>query len=945
MEQMLRILFIIILWVLNIDTLMAQNINIPNIKFKNALLYSVCADTTGDDIPDSNVDFNEDNEIQLTEALLIKGLNLNNKQITSLVGIEEFQNLKWLFCDKNFLGILNLQSNTSLELLTCTQSSLNSLILDGLTNLKQIGCTNNQLTQLNIQSLASLEGLWCQGNQLTSLDAQGLLNLKLLTCSLNPLTSLHVEGLANLIALDCSNSNLTNVNFTGLTNLVELNFDKGNITSFELQGLFNLKKLSCNDLGPMNTIIIKNLPNLETLSCGGNYDNYHLLLDSLPNLRNLQCAWNKLTELNLSGLDSLRVLNCEFNYIHQLDVLHLKKLQILNCGNNSFGTLNVSNLPELQKLDCSWSNIDTLILVGTNNLKHLVCFINNLKKIEIGHLKNLEEFNASKNQFTEIDVSQLNKLKSISLGDNQLTTLNVVNCVDLTYLDCYRNNLKSLFIKNGKKEVLLFEDNPLEYICCDDIQMVNVNNLLEAYEMNCEANSYCNFVSGGSFYLINGQSNFDINLNGCDSNAVSYPNLKYQISSDSLNGSFIADESGYYDFPLQSGNHILKPILENSAYYSVSPDSILINLPLDSNALVHNFCIKPIGILNDLVISLIPLQVARPGFEVKYQIGVTNKGNQSNSGTITLVFDDNLMDFISSSMSPDVLITDTLRWNFSNLIPFESKKIDILFQVNSPMSNPSVNVGDVLTIKGFIQNNADENLLIGNDFVMNQTVVGSYDPNDKTCLEGTYIRESQIGNYLHYLIRFENTGNFAAENIIVHDIIDTSKFEINSLQITHTSHNCLTRILNVNQVAFIFENINLPFTEPDKHGFVTFKIKTKTSLLLGDNLTNKADIFFDYNFPVRTNPAITTVLETIDTKSLQNSLSNITLSPNPATEKLEIFSEVPFDKLEIYDGLSRNLKVIYGYQTAIDISNLSNGIYFLKISGANGFLIKQFVKE
>jgi hypothetical protein len=66
-------------------------------------------------------------------------------------------------------------------------------------------------------------------------------------------------------------------------------------------------------------------------------------------------------------------------------------------------------------------------------------------------------------------------------------------------------------------------------------------------------------------------------------------------------------------------------------------------------------------------------------------------------------------------------------------------------------------------------------------------------------------------------------------------------------------------VIGANRAEFIFENINLPFTEPDKHGYVAFKIKTKPNLVLGNTVTNQADIFFDYNFPITTNLTSTTI--------------------------------------------------------------------------------------
>ncbi len=63
---------------------------------------------------------------------------------------------------------------------------------------------------------------------------------------------------------------------------------------------------------------------------------------------------------------------------------------------------------------------------------------------------------------------------------------------------------------------------------------------------------------------------------------------------------------------------------------------------------------------------------------------------------------------------------------------------------------------------------------------------------------------------------------FAAENVVITDYIDLSKFDISTLQLTSTSHSCRTAISEGNKVQFIFDKIMLPFTEPEKHGYVAF---------------------------------------------------------------------------------------------------------------------------
>ena len=67
---------------------------------------------------------------------------------------------------------------------------------------------------------------------------------------------------------------------------------------------------------------------------------------------------------------------------------------------------------------------------------------------------------------------------------------------------------------------------------------------------------------------------------------------------------------------------------------------------------------------------------------------------------------------------------------------FGTKEITIILNLNSPLETPSVNAGNGLlfsaTAVGATDETPDDNM--GNLF---QTVVNSFDPNDKTCIEGT----------------------------------------------------------------------------------------------------------------------------------------------------------------------------------------------------------------
>src|SRR5690606_34795541 len=109
------------------------------------------------------------------------------------------------------------------------------------------------------------------------------------------------------------------------------------------------------------------------------------------------------------------------------------------------------------------------------------------------------------------------------------------------------------------------------------------------------------------------------------------------------------------------------------------------------------------------------------------------------------------------------------------------RNILLTYNVNSPSEIPPVNGGDELTFGATVFPVIGDDTPYDNAFGLKQTVVNSFDPNDKMCLQGAVATPAVIGNYVHYLIRFENTGTFAAERVEVTDFIDATKFDLSTL--------------------------------------------------------------------------------------------------------------------------------------------------------------------
>jgi uncharacterized repeat protein (TIGR01451 family) len=847
----------------------AQVIDFPDANFKNALVNTLCVDIGGSFGPDIDADLNDDGEIDLSEALNIEKLNVSSNQIINLAGIENFSNL------------INL---------TCNDNKITSLELIGFLNLKSLNCDGNILTKLNLKELNKLEWLSCSANQLSTLEIGHLKSLVYLVCYGNNLSSIDLKGLNNLSTLDCGGNQLTNIDISELLKLVTFRCSKNKITNFNKIILPNLFYLSI-DNNNLTTLNVEGFKNLKSLSCENNQLSY-LEFDSLKYLKFLNCYNNLLTSLNVNDL-SIEQLKCQNNKLITLNV-QITTLGLLDCSNNFLTTLNLKQSKSLNTLYC-YNNLLTTLFLPNISLEKIFC------------------------------------------SNNQLVTLDLQNMRNLEYVDADVNKLTYILLKGTAYkyplQILLSNNSTLRYFCCNEEDKINIKETIENYGYsNCEVNSYCTFTPGGKFYILSGENKYDENNDGCLNQDLKMFNLKYEITDGNISGTIISNSNGNYVIPVHEGTHTITPILDHPNHFDITPSSFTITFPSTSDTITQDFCITPKGIFRQTNITVIPLTPpARPGFEAKYKIVWENAGNQIENGTLNFTYDETLLDYISATQTADQVADGIVKWNFTNLLPFEKREITVTLKVNRPTDTPAVNAGDKLYLTASI---------LDNIFTLENTVVGSYDPNDKTCLQGDRVKPDMVGEYVDYLIRFENTGNYAAENVVVKDIIDTKTFDVSTLKITDASHEVYTRIEG-NKVEFIFENIQLPFDDANNDGYIAFKIKTLPTLVLGDSLKNLADIYFDYNFPIRTNEAQTTVAFPVFTKDIT---TEVKFYPNPVFDILYLDKNDHWTKAEIFDIAGRIMRSISLDSSSMDVSGLESGTYFIRLKDGEKVGLVKFVK-
>jgi len=379
---------------------------------------------------------------------------------------------------------------------------------------------------------------------------------------------------------------------------------------------------------------------------------------------------------------------------------------------------------------------------------------------------------------------------------------------------------------------------------------------------------------------IRGYVYLDRNLNGVkesDEPVVIGGIVKSVKNQNGVNS--VSNRVGQFANVVDTGIYVTA-VQYNSNFISV-PASKVSNFTTYNNQDTFSFGLQPIPGKRDLAVAVVPLNVARPGFNMSCRVYYKNNGTDTIANGEILFKKDSRLSFLSAVPGQSSINGDTIKWSYSNLKPLDTASILINLRVQAP---PAVNNNDTLSSMAIITPITGDLTPADDTAYLNQRVQGSYDPNDKSeNLAGQISqREVAFNSYINYLIRFQNTGTDTAFNINVRDTLD-DKLDWSSLQMVAASHPFQLSIKSQNQLTWTFSNILLVDSnrnEPASHGFIAYRVKPKNSLVIGDVIKNTASIYFDYNLPVETN--------TQETEVVQYSISN----PQVAIPTISSFTPV-----------------------------------------------------
>ncbi|MBK9639096.1 MAG: T9SS type A sorting domain-containing protein [Bacteroidetes bacterium] len=446
---------------------------------------------------------------------------------------------------------------------------------------------------------------------------------------------------------------------------------------------------------------------------------------------------------------------------------------------------------------------------------------------------------------------------------------------------------------------------------------------------------------------IKGNVFLDIDSNGIKSSFEPYfPGVRMKTLRS---GSFIeyisvSGDSGRFLQYAVPGSHTVEPILPKYGAFS-TPIATCNVVDFGDTVLIPDVGIKMLTDVADLSLTAAVTPLPRPGFGSTLFITCTNVGTKLSNGSVH--FDIDPAFTINSSIPvADTLSGQSIAWDVTGMLPGAVYSYSV-----SLTCLPSTPINSSVIIDG-IAYPVDVDTFPPDNFVhLILEVRGSFDPNDKQVVPAGFFTPAQVsqGDYLDYTIRFQNTGTADAVHIEISDSL-SSFFDISSLELLATSHQPYSWRIEDNTLIVRFDSIMLPDSNTNEmlsHGFVRYRVKPISSILVGEVIENNADIYFDFNVPVRTNTTNTTIgwPSGINEYSINESAF---IYPNPVrnTNGILYLRTKQKEPLTIHwnDQAGRLIYTdrIPAYENTIRLPILSPGIYFITLSGET--MEKKFVK-
>ena len=486
---------------------------------------------------------------------------------------------------------------------------------------------------------------------------------------------------------------------------------------------------------------------------------------------------------------------------------------------------------------------------------------------------------------------------------------------------------------------------------------------------------------------------FDANKNEVqDDDEVGIPNLMCQIGENY----YLTGENGEFEIFLTSGDYTFTP---NPAEYMISlPENASFSFNGTGEVNDNNyFALQSLVDTTILEFNIISVASLRKGQEFLTYFTIKNMGTVPIDSTdVALpIMEEFIYDY--STPPEDAMTEDSLFWNVTNLAPFEERTIVVHQQMDTVLSR---NADDIIIIicwpawvchlelinvtcwweddcydsydpvtgeyLGYVCDTVPVTDPVSGDttgYVVDSvyTCVYTYwpfcnwwwncwviiiplDPNDISVSpsDSLLYTPTQLATRepLDYTIRFQNIGSDTCFNAVVIDTLDDN-LDLSTFEMISSSHKYNVSLTG-RTLKWTFNNILLPDSttnEPESHGFIKYRIKPNTDLVVGDSIPNRANIYFDYEVPVITNTVVTHIgdylgIDEEEGSDIGNDVKGkVKIAPNPFSESTTI--TLPENTkgggvFQLYDIAGKLVKEVFTdgpEQLTISRDALNSGMY------------------
>ena len=432
---------------------------------------------------------------------------------------------------------------------------------------------------------------------------------------------------------------------------------------------------------------------------------------------------------------------------------------------------------------------------------------------------------------------------------------------------------------------------------------------------------------------------FFVDVSGNCSPGSGEPRVPHSIIEISPGPLYVtSNTNGAYSIPLPFGDYTfteLHPLLDQSCDGAISVTS--------TGVQTRHIACAPLGLMD--VEAAVGAACLRPGFQALISAYVENLTPDATGAlTVTLTVDP-LLSILSTEPQATTVAGNTITWELPDVFAAWGTSF-VRAWVQVP-PDPSL-IGTSVTQSVVVSTGNTDADLSNNLASVTQAIQGSYDPNDKTA--ATSSGSSSIWSigedeWIDYLIRFQNTGTDTAFGVVITDTLPAA-LDPSSIQWGSASHPHVRYLQGAGILRFVFADILLPdsnVNEPASHGWISFRIRPHLPVASGTVIENVANIYFDYNPPVITEPSV--LVAEFSTGVPAASEEGFQVFPNPAHDRVLLVLPRGADRsfaLHTPDGRVVEVDarpLAQGLE--LDVAALPPGLYTVRTAHGSARFVKQ----